>query len=398
MGALVDWFRGPVTEVAASAPRTQPYWNSPRRSFFTEPSTAEAWPVGMARDQAMSVPAFRQGVTTIAGTCGTFPLVAFKAGFKVAELPAFLAQPDPDEPPSITWTRIVSDLVLFPYAFLRLFDFKNAAGEIILPKRDSAGFPRCAYVMPADRVSIDPQGSTIRYDGTEIDPSDVIRFDSPTAPGALYDGDRILRTALMIEDATRRFASMEIPPGYLEQTDGPEWLPEEITTLLGDWQHARRSRATAFVPRGLTFKTPVFNPGQLQLVEARNANAVDIARLLNLPPMSVNADTGASLTYSTTESQGQQLINTSLSAYLVAVAGRLSMRDVTPRGTFVRHDMTQLLRGDFNARMTGYATAKTAGVMTTAEIRYLEGLDPTVTPDPLAAETTGPASETNGAA
>lgn len=378
-------------------PATQRLWNAPRTGLFVEPWSTEdsVWYAGgMARDQAMSVPAFRQGVSVIANTVGSFPLEGYHADQRTAELPPFLRQPDPDEPASVTWTRLASMLVLYPYAWLQVLRW------------DAAGFPRAGRVLDSAFVSLDGAGERVRYEGEELDPRALIRFDSPTAPGALVDGERILRTSLLIDEATRRFAAMRIPPGFIRQTDGPDWLPDEIRELLGDWDVARETGKTAFVPRGLDYATPIFDPTKLQLVEARAANAVDIARLLNLPPMSVNADQGGSLTYSTVESQGQQLVNQSLAAYLSAIAGRLSMdpypfpddgipaaTPVTPRGTYVRHDLTALLRGDLGARASAYAQMKSAGIMSVEEIRKREGLDPDTAPEePAPAPPAAPAA------
>jgi phage portal protein BeeE len=210
---------------------------------------------------------------------------------------------------------------------------------------------------------------------------DMLRFDSPVAPGALVDGRRILTTSLLIEEAVRRFARMDIPAGYLQQTGGPDMLDDDILALLDGWESARARRSTGFLNPSLRYETVAFNAEQLQLVQARDANAVDIARLLNLPPMSVNAQTNGSLTYSTTESQGRSLLNQTLNPYLLAVTGRLSMPDITPRGQRVEADLDQFLRSDAEARSRVYTAAIAAGWMTVDEARAAEGLPP-LTPNP----------------
>ena len=133
---------------------------------------------------------------------------------------------------------------------------------------------------------------------------------------------------------------------------------------------------TAYLNSQIEYKTVQWNARDLQLVEARNANAVDIARLLNLPPMAVNAETNGSLTYSTTESQGRQLINTTLVPYMAAVTGRLSMDDVTIPGLEVSVIPDAFLQTDTPTRMTAYATGIASGVLTVNEARAKEGLPP----------------------
>ncbi len=365
--------------LAASAPQVQPYSAGVPAGFLlpsaVNPSTVfpEAGGTAVSRSLAMSVPAFRQGVNLIAGTCGTFPLSLTNAEFQPLPLPTFLTQPDPDEPASVTWTKVYADLILYPYAW------------ILVTERLGDGFPRHGIHLPSDQVRIAEDRVWWRDEDVT---GRVLRFDSPTAPGALVEGQRILTTSLLIEEATRRFARMDLPSGHLKQTGGPELLQDEVDALLTGWETARTTRTTAFLSQTVDYQVNAFNPGDLQLVEARNANAVDIARLLNLPPLFVNAETGASLTYSTTESQGRALLNSCLVPYLSAWTGRVSMGDITPRGQYARHDLDAFLRPDLQTRSQAYATLTAAGLVTVDEVRRMEGLPPMP-----AGQTTEPTTE-----
>lgn len=323
------------------------------------------------RALAMSIPAFAQGVHVIAGTCGTFP---FRLMRDRATVPAFgiTAQPDPDQPPSITWTRLIEDMVLFPYAWLRVTDrYAPPVGSAPGTK----GFPRYAVYEPYEDVTIDQDTMRVHVRGIDST-EDMLRFDSPVAPGALVNGRRILTTALLIEEAVRRFAKMDIPSGYLQQTGGPDMDDDDILSLLDGWEAARLRRSTGFLNPQLRYEVVAFNPEQLGLNAARSANAVEVARLLNLPPMSVNAESNGSLTYSTTESQGRMLLNQTLSPYLAALTGRLSMGDITPRGMAVVPDLDQFLRSDAEARSRIYGAAIRDGWMTVDEVRAEENLPP----------------------
>jgi phage portal protein BeeE len=364
--------------LSASAPQvgaTQAGWPFPSVSAANPTTSADlaglsGW--SLPRDIAMSIPAFRQGVNLISGTCGSFPMRAYKAEYAPADLPLVLTQPDPDEPPSVTWTKVFTDLVLHPYAWLYVTErYKPNLGQTV-------GWPKRAIHLPAEQVRITDK-RRVEWNGLDITP-DAIRFDSPHAPGALRDGQRILRTAILIEDATRRFAVMDIPAGYLKQTGGPELLDSEVQSILDAWETARATRNTAYLSQTVEYQNPAFDPKALQLVEARAANAVDIARLLNLPPVYVNADAGSSLTYSTTESMGKSLLNTSLVPYLTAVANRLTMGDVTPLGTTVVFNFDSFLRTDLQARAQSYSVLLASGVLTVDECRAFEQLPP-LTPD-----------------
>ena len=318
------------------------------------------------------IPAFSQGVHTIAGTCGTFPMRLIRDRLVVNDWGIF-SQPDPDQAPSITWTRVYEDLVLYPFAWMRITSrYVNPNG--------GKGFPATAVYEPFELVQFDADNpDTIYVEGREYDAADMIRFDSPVAPGALITGNDSIVTALMIQAAVRKFATMDIPAGYLKQTGGPDMEDDEIIAMLDGWDRARATKTTGFLNQNVDFNTVSWNAAQLQLVEARDANAVDIARILNMPPSAVNATTGGSLTYATTESQGRQLLNTTLRAYLESVTGRLSMPDITPRGQKVTVNLDTFLQSDAETRSRIHTANIASGVETVDEARIVEGLPPLAT-------------------
>ena len=326
-------------------------------------SALDPWSnVGISESAAMSIPAFAQGVSVISGTCGAMPLWAHRGSFARTPTPQILVKPDPDVAASVVWTRVYRDLVLYPYAWM------------LVTERFANGFPARMRHVPFTDVNVTSSG--IWIDGQRVDDNDVKRFDSPHAPGALTNGARILSLAGAVEAAVRRFASFETPGGALKQTGGPDLLDSEIDDLLTAWEAARQNRSTAFLSQSLDYKTFTFNPRDLQLVEARNAINADVARLLNLPPSAVNAETGSSLTYSTVAQQAEALQSQTLWPYLSAVRDRLTMNDLTPNGTRVEIPSLGFLRTDITARANAYQTLISTGVLTVEEARGLEQLPP----------------------
>ena len=311
---------------------------------------------------AMSIPAFAQGVHVIAGQSGAMPLWAHRGTYARTPAPNIITRPDPDVPSSVVWTRLYQDLVLHPY------------GWMLVTERLASGFPYRARHVPFNDVTVAADG--VYVDGRRVDDRDVLRFDSPFAPGALTNGARILSLALAVETAVRRFATFDIPSGVLKQTGGPDLLDNEVDDLLGAWESARQQRSTAFLSSSLTYEQNAFDARQLQLVEARAAITADIARLLNLPPSAVNAETGSSLTYSTVAMQADALQSQTLWPYLSAVRERLSMDDVTPHGTTIEIPSLGFMRTDLSARANAYQTMIGTGVLTVDEARGLEQLPP----------------------
>ena len=74
---------------------------------------------------------------------------------------------------------------------------------------------------------------------------------------------------------------------------------------------------------------------------ARNASALDVARLANMPAMMLDATAqGASLEYQTMTGRNQQWLDYGLALYMDHVEARLSMDDVVPAGQRVTFDTT----------------------------------------------------------
>lgn len=366
--SLVERATAPI-QAASPYPRDVAGGTSANVQWTVNTSAAHsinaAWPVSsqVTEQTAMSVPAFSHGVNVIAGTCSGLPQWVHRGRFETVQpTPPIIAQPDPDLPTSIHWRSVFVDLILRPYSWC------------VVTRRLANGFPMSMRHVPHTDISVAKEG--IYIDGVRVDERDVIRFDSPVSPGALTNGSRILATAIMIEEAVRRFANFDVPSGVLKQTGGPDLLDSEIDDLLAGWEAARQSRSTAFLNQSLDYKSNAFDARQLQLVEAREAVTKDIARLLALPPSTINADSGGGLTYSTVEMQQEALQSQTLWPYLTAVRQRMSMDDILPHGTFVEYPSLALMRTDLTGRAQAYQTLLSNGVLTVEEVRTFEQLPP----------------------
>src|SRR5699024_11988634 len=58
---------------------------------------------------------------------------------------------------------------------------------------------------------------------------------------------------------------------------------------------------------------------------------------------------GSALTYSTVPSRSREFIDYGLLPYLSCIEARLSMDDITPRGTWAEFDTSKLLRASFRS-------------------------------------------------
>lgn len=312
----------------------------------------------VTRNQAMTVPAVRQGRNVIAGKIGTAPLLCMRT--RAGKAPErvdrpFFKQPDPNctRAALLTWT--CDDLVFIGVSYW------------IVTTRDTQGYPATAVRVDPSRVSINHAEGTIRLDGKPIAPQDVIAFQGPDE-GLLKHAARTLRTCLLLEEATRRAASADIPVGLFEDNQG-SMLEDEVEEFLTSWERHRRARSTGYVPNGLKYVNPQADPEKLQLKDARAFQAAEVARHLSLPAYVINAPTNDSLTYSTTESNRRDLVEITFAPFIAAIEQRLSMGDVTPLGTEVHLDFSAFIRGDLKAVIETGKAAVEAGLMTVDEVR-----------------------------
>ncbi|MFB6943392.1 phage portal protein [Streptomyces sp. NPDC060286] len=332
----------------------------------------------LSRRLAMKVPAVRRGVRTIADSIATMPLERWRGLVKLPPS-TFLDQPESWRAYVSTITETVEDLIFYPWAWWYVVG------------RDWAGWPSAVIRLDPQYVSVTTVPGSgeidrvyVTYRGRELPQEDLIRFDGPDE-GILTLGDVEIWTALRLELAAQSYADPEVPTGVLTNTGEYRLTPAEREELMAGWTAARRRRRTAFLDANLSYQSVLSTPEQLQLVQAREESAVQLARLLNLPPHYVGAKSGDSMTYSTVASQRRDLSDISLAPYVGAIEGRLSMsdRNGSPQGQRVKFDRSGLLRSDAREDAEVGEILIRSGQSTADEQRARRGLPP-LDPPPAA--------------
>lgn len=320
----------------------------------------------VTRAQAMGIPAMRRGRNVIAGTIGTIPLVARRptngqlVNVTDGTTATLLGQLDPRTTPQWTVTWTVDSMLFYGIAWWRV------------TARDSYGWPQAVEWLNRSRVSWDTRGQ-VTVDGVVTPDRDLIRFDGPDS-GVLVDGVEPLRTCILLEAAVRRNSTGLPPMDILRPAEGaPDLTDLEAQELLDTWAGYRNERGTAWLNRAVEHQVVGFDPRAGQLAEARQHQAVEVARMLNLDATELNAPAATGMTYSNSETKRRDLLDVSLAPYITALTQRLSMPDVTPRGQRVELDTSAFLRGTTSDRITAAVEATGgAAVMTSEEAR--EGL------------------------
>ena len=123
--------------------------------------------------------------------------------------------------------------------------------------------------------------------------------------------------------------------------------------------------------------TPIsIAPEQAQFLETRKFQINEIARIFRVPPHMVGDLEKSS--FSNIEQQSLEFVKYTLDPWVVRWEQSLSRALFTPeekKRYFFKFNVEGLLRGDYQSRMNGYATARQNGWMSANDIRELENLD-----------------------
>lgn len=316
-------------------------------------------------DTAMMVPAFARGMDVIAGQLSGLPLVDMDPATGTLLTPQGLtARPtmSPGLPNATLMRRTATELVAYARAYWRVTAV------------DGLGWPTAVEFLTNDRVTQDGSGWLV--DGVRAPRTGVgriIAFDTGGS-GALEHGWLAIRTALSLESAANNYASSPVPSLAL-QSVGLDLDTDEAKELISEWELARKRNSTAYLNSQVKVETFGFSAAELQLIEARQHAAIEIARILNLDPYWVGASPqGSSQTYNNEQDRRAALLDFTILPIARVIEQRLSLPDVTGTGRVVRFNTMGFLRANLGERVAAFTAYVAAGVLTVDEARALEPL------------------------
>lgn len=184
------------------------------------------------------------------------------------------------------------------------------------------------------------------------------------------------------EFGAKFFENGASPSGVLEHPStikNPDKLRESWNSLF---QGSGNSHRVAVLEEGLTFKPIAISPNEAQFLETRKFQINEIARIFRIPPHMVGDLERAS--FSNIEEQSLEFVKYTLNPWVTRweqAIQRSLFLESEKREYFVKFNVDGLLRGDYQSRMNGYATARQNGWMSANDIRELENMD--LIPDEL---------------
>ena len=339
MGLLRDVILGTPAGTSSAQPQAQAALQPFRTSrnindFFGQYSTS--------RHDAMTVPAVARGRNLIAGTIASMPLDVFVTDLatqerrQVAPMP-WVEQPQVDVPRLTTLAYTVDSLWFYGRAYWMVTEVYQEDGR---PRR-------FRWINPLD-VTFDTDlftGLITRY-YYKLSPTPTSGVGSLVVftsidEGLLIRAGQTVRTCIELEKSALDFARNPAPSVTLKNT-GMDLPSEQVQTLLAGWRESRRATggAVAYLSAAMEMDSVGFSPKDLAMVDAREFQVAEIARATGLPPAMLGAPAGG-LTYQNVQAERRGLVDLALQPYMSAIEQRLSMDDVTPRGTtlmFVPND------------------------------------------------------------
>jgi HK97 family phage portal protein len=325
------------------------------------------------RQLAMSVPSVARARNIICGTIGSLPLTTFnRITGQYVDPHRVINQPDPRVAGFVIYNWLAEDIWLYGVGYGQVLEMYSAT---------DGGRVRAWTRVSPDRVTVDTNFKntvieSYKVDGAAVPLSGVgslIRFDGPDE-GLLHRAGKTINAAVYLENAAVNYAK-EPAPSMVLKSNGTNLTAERVSSLLTAWKTARQTRSTAFLNADVNLEQFGFDPKSMQLAEARQYVALELARACGIPAYFLSAEQ-TSMTYSNAVTERRSLVDFSLRPILKAIEERLSLPDFVPNPVMVRFALDDFLRGNALERAQVYEILNRIGAMSVEQIQREEDLIP----------------------
>ena len=279
---------------------------------------------------------------------------------------------------------LMSHLLLWGNAYAQII--RNGRGEVIglyplMPNkmkvdRDSKGNIYYTYSRTQDDTKLSKPGEVV------LSPHEVLHI-----PGLGFDGiigyspiamaKNAVGMAIACEEYGAKFFANGAAPGGVLEHPGIVKDPERVRQSWNSvYQGSGNSHKVAVLEEGMKYTPIGISPEQAQFLETRKFQINEIARIFRVPPHMVGDLEKSS--FSNIEQQSMEFVKYTLDPWVVRweqTINRMLFSSEEKKSYFVKFNVDGLLRGDYQSRMNGYATARQNGWMSSNDIRELENLD-----------------------
>lgn len=293
-------------------------------------------------------------------------------------------EPNPEMSSFIFRETLMTHLLLWGNAYAQII--RNGKGEVI-----------ALYPLMPDRMTVDRDSNgrlyykyrksnddapTMESGVVSLAPSDVLHvpglgFDGLVGYSPIAMAKNAIGLAIAAEEYGSKFyANGAAPSGVLEH---PGTL-KDPTRVRDSWNStfggSSNSHKVAVLEEGMKYTPISISPNEAQFLETRKFQINEIARIFRVPPHMVGDLEKSS--FSNIEQQSLEFVKYTLDPWVIRweqALYRTLLSEEEKKTYFFKFNVEGLLRGDYQSRMQGYATARQNGWMSANDIRELEDLD-----------------------
>ena len=293
-------------------------------------------------------------------------------------------EPNPEMTSFIFRETLMSHLLLWGNAYAQII--RNGKGDII------ALYPLMPNRMKVERnakgqlyyeyQTMKEDAPTMKGAVYQLDPSEVLHvpglgFDGLVGYSPIAMAKNAIGLAIAAEEYGSKFyANGAAPSGVLEHPNvlkDPAKVRDSWNDAFGGSSNAHR---VAVLEEGMKYTPISISPNEAQFLETRKFQIDEIARIFRVPPHMVGDLEKSS--FSNIEQQSLEFVKYTLNPWVCRweqALQRALLSDDEKGKYFFRFNVEGLLRGDYQSRMQGYATARQNGWMSANDIRELENID-----------------------
>lgn len=358
-------------------------------TFYTGGTTAGK---AVTQRSAMQMTAVYSCVRILSEAIASLPLHLYRytesgGKEKATDSPLYFLlhdEPNPEMTSFVFRETLMTHLLLWGNAYAQII--RNGKGEVtalyplmsdrMTVDRDKNGRLYYEYVVSTDDAPINKK-STVRLPPFDILHIPGLGFDGLVGYSPIAMAKNSIGMAIACEEyGSKFFANGAAPSGVLEHPGtikDPSRVRESWTQTFGGSSNAHK---VAVLEEGMKYTPISISPEQAQFLETRKFQINEIARIFRVPPHMVGDLEKSS--FSNIEQQSLEFVKYTLDPWVSRWEQNLVRSLLTSdekKKYFIKFNVDGLLRGDYQSRMNGYATARQNGWMSANDIRELENLD-----------------------
>lgn len=348
------------------------------------------------RDTALRVSAVYACVNLISRTIGMLPVDVYEKladgsrnEIKTDDTKYLWDSPNPEQPSSVFWTVVLGQAVLTGNAYVYVVTAGRVPVELwpVDPTRVQVGRAsdgRKVYTIDGTQTQMDftAGGNIVHIPGWG---TDGIKGLSPIALGRQAIG-----LAISAEKAAAKITGTGGQPSGILSSD-QDLKQDQADMLAAKFEETHGGSENAgkvlVVGKGMKWTPTTINPDDLQSLESRRYQVVDIARDYLMPPEMIGAaiEGSSSLTYANLQDRTQHLLTFTLQPWITWFEQSVSKFLLAPLNRYMKFNVDAILRGNSTQRIAYYQGLAALEAISVDEIRRLEDMKPLPPVDVVAA-------------